>query len=56
MVEACQANSGSLNERERAFIRNMAGWTGEPTAKQRQWLEGIYAKVQRGGFAAGGRR
>jgi hypothetical protein len=34
-----------LTEKERAFVRDMLAWSGQPTERQRQWLLSIVARM-----------
>jgi hypothetical protein len=44
-LAACSAHKHSLNERERAFVFQLARWRGTPTEKQLAWLQRIYENL-----------
>ena len=39
------ANSHRLRVKERAFVRSMPTWDGEPTERQRAWLEALVERL-----------
>ncbi len=39
------ANSHRLRAKERAFVHDMTVWDGEPTARQRAWLEALVERL-----------
>ena len=45
MVKACMAQAAALSARELQFVRTMVRWRGEPSEKQFEWLESIYARI-----------
>jgi methionine synthase II (cobalamin-independent) len=38
-----------LSEKEKAFLRHMCRWRGEPTERQQAWFDAIVERVERGG-------
>lgn len=45
MVRVCMAQAAALSGKELQFVRTMARWRGQPSEKQFEWLEGIYARI-----------
>lgn len=45
MVQICSARADRLNTKERAFVRSLVRWRGEPTEKQLNWLADLFERV-----------
>lgn len=43
----CASYIDLLPDRERAFVRTMTCWSGEPSTKQRAWLMSIHERLRR---------
>jgi len=47
MRDFCAQHSQRLRSREREFIESLKYWRGGLTTKQSDWLNGLYARLQR---------
>jgi hypothetical protein len=47
MIRLCRECSDLLTNKERAFVRSMAKWRGEPTDRQMAWLSSLYERCMK---------
>jgi hypothetical protein len=45
LASYCLERAEHLNEKERLFCETMSKWSGEPSAKQQDWLVNIYNRL-----------
>jgi hypothetical protein len=46
-LDVCLEHIRELNPRDQNFVRSLSRWSGEPSAKQVDWLLDIYARIDR---------
>jgi hypothetical protein len=51
MLQCCDECSELLTNKERAFIRSMMNWRGQPTSRQLAWLSSLYERCMKGEHA-----